>query len=57
MNSYIVVPKGRSVFVLNAKLYLVNDPDVGEVTDDTNADDNNYIWSAIPIVWNIKFSS
>ena len=43
MNNYMVVPKGKSVFVLNAKLYFVSDPDVGEVTDDTNADDNNYI--------------
>ena len=43
MNNYIVVPKGKSVLVLNAKLYLVNDPDVGDVTDDTKADDSNYI--------------
>lgn len=45
------------IFVLNAKLYLLKLPAVGESTDDTIHELNYDISSAIPIVWNIKFSS
>lgn len=45
------------MLVLNAKLYLLNDPAVGESTAETIEDVNYEMSSAIPIVWNIKFSS
>jgi hypothetical protein len=35
MNNWIVVPRGRLMLVLNAKLYLLNEPAVGESTDET----------------------
>lgn len=50
INNYIVVPNGKLIFVLNAKLYLLKLPAVGESTDDTIHELNYDISSAIPIV-------
>jgi hypothetical protein len=46
----MVVPNGKLIFVLNAKLYLLKLPDVGESTYETIHELNYAISSAIPIV-------
>ena len=45
------------MFVLKAKLYLPKLPEVGESTKETILELNKAMSSAIPIVWNIRFSS
>lgn len=57
MNNWNVVPFGKLVFVLNAKLYLDNAPAVGASAEDTKVELSSLMSSAIPIVLNMRFSS
>ena len=57
INNWIVVTFGKSVFVLNAKLYFDNAPAVGESAVEIKQEESKSIVSAIPMGGNIKFSS